>query len=89
MRTIENLLEQHDSYNLGDSWTASRTKSGKWGLYFHGLHVQCWEANFAGKIHPDQLDCFDTISQLLAALNSVKHLRPWDADYLAYQDNHN
>lgn len=64
---IENLLEQHTFYDLGDEWTISRREPGRWCIYFQGKHIDCWDAENRKQPIPEH-DDLTTFSNAVGAV---------------------
>lgn len=39
---IDELLDQHNNYDLGDGWSIGKQSQGDWNVYWKGKHVDCW-----------------------------------------------
>ena len=82
MKTIEQLLEQHDHYDIGDGFTVARRDGGHWMAYHNGLHVECRDATFYGRPIPDEddLTSFPSAIQAVKAAHDIRLIADWAAE---------
>jgi hypothetical protein len=72
------LIEQHDYYDLGDSWSVSRNK-GRWLIYFRGKHIDCWKSEYEEKDVPREreLTTYDCVLDAIIAADQFKTSETW------------
>jgi hypothetical protein len=83
MVTIENLLDQHDSYDLGGGWSVSRiSECGQWAIYIHGKHLDCWEAEYNGESIPNQekLTLWPNAMAAIRGAQSIRQVAPYPTE---------
>lgn len=76
MKLIEQLLEQHDHYDLGDGWTISKREK-RWHIYYRAKHVDCWDAEHGIAPLPETLSSFHNAVTAASCAQSIKLLADW------------
>lgn len=70
---LEALMEQHNSYQLGEGFSVDRHKrSGKWGIYHNAIHIDA----IADPSNLDNLQMFDGFAEAFMAAKRHPTLPP-------------
>lgn len=78
MKHIDELLEQHETYDCGGGWTISKTVAGRWGVYFRAKAADAWKHEFYS-------DCFSRKEvEIMTYQTAMEALRRVEAE--RYED---
>lgn len=75
--TIEQLLEQHDHYELGDGWSMGRSDLDSWHIYYRAKHINIWDAKQRGVKWDGEWHGHDSAYAAWLAWMSLKPLCDW------------
>jgi hypothetical protein len=73
---VEDLLEQHQSYDLGDGWRIKKAPRG-WWIAYKAWSVDLLDANHHKWRCPDEPTYYPTAVAALAAASEISHLAEW------------
>lgn len=76
---LPSLLEQHDTYDLGNGWSIGCRNPHEWCIYFQGKHLDCWIAAHEGTPQPDssQLKMYRTAITAVTFWQATRHQYRW------------